>query len=136
MRYIIFTFLICSTMLNALDFNIDKIVKKIDKVKNNIEKTYDLDYNVYDPFATAKPLLRHKSRATKKKRRVRPIVIQTILNHKVFINRHWYRVGDFVQGVKIKAINNKNIVVLKNNRKKTIYIKPKKNFLQIKEIIQ
>jgi len=137
MKYLIFFLFTTTLYLNASDFSIDKIVKKIDSVQKTVQKSPTLDYKVYDPFATAKPILKQKSKTVKivKNIKAKPILIQTIFNHKVLINGHWYRVGDKVYGATIVTIAKKNIILLKNNVKRTIYMRNKKKIIQTKEII-
>ena len=118
----------------AKDIDVNQISKKIDVIKNSTKITAKLDYDIYDPFATAKPILKHKKK--KKTVKKRKIHIKTILNNRVFINRRWYNVGEIIYGYKIKSINSNYIVVLKHGERKRVYKYKKKNFIHTKELIK
>ncbi|MEA2099025.1 MAG: hypothetical protein U9P72_02745 [Campylobacterota bacterium] len=126
------------SIVNAIEIN--KIAPKINTLKNNKKISDIIDYEVYDPFATAKPLLIEKKIVEKKviKRVIKqnPIIIQTILNHKVLINNRWYSAGDIVQGRKIKSIRKDAIIVIENNKWVKIALKKNRNIINIKEVIQ
>ncbi len=123
------------TLVNAL--NIDNISKRIDIINKQKEISSKIDYNVYDPFASAKPIISESKKIEEiEPIIILPIIVQTILNNKVLINGKWHKTGDTVQGSVIKQINQKYIVVLRNKKKTLLTIKSNKSIIKTKEIIQ
>jgi hypothetical protein len=124
----IFTFI----TLYSSTIDVTPISKKIDALKNYKKSSATLDYNVYDPFSSAKPLL-----ATKEKKLVttvkHSIVIQTILNNKVFIDGKWFGVGSRIHGSTITAINANSISIIREGKYSIIALKSRKNIIQTKE---
>lgn len=137
MRLIILLLISSALFSNGVD--VKKIAKKIGLLKNHIRISKEIDYKVYDPFAKAKPILLKKiTKDTKvvKRKRKRPIIIQTILNKKAFINNRWFGVGDRVFGYLIKSIKRDAIFILKNHKWVKISMKKRKNIVTVKEIIK
>jgi len=124
-------------LLFASSTNIDKLSKKIDILNNDKKISSKLEYTIYDPFASAKPII-SEAKGIKEIEPiiVLPIIVQTILNHKVLINNKWYKTGDIVQNGLIKEIHQKYIVVFKNKKKTFITIKSKKSIFTTKEITE
>lgn len=115
----------------AQDINIEELAKRIDNLESSTKLSKNLDYKVYDPFATAKPILK-QSQIIKKKYHQK-ILLQTILNDKVFIQNRWYTKGDAIQGYKIKQIFKNSVLLCKNNKCKKTYQKTSKNLLTIED---
>lgn len=112
--------------------NVDKVVKNIANIKKSIQISARLDYNVYDPFASAKPILIQKKKDIIKKLPIsRSITIQTILNKKVLINNRWFSVGDRVNGGLIKSIDKNYIIMIKNKKWIKVATKRKKRVINI-----
>ena len=113
--------------------DVDKVVKNIANIKKSIHISATLDYNVYDPFATAKPIIIQKKKDIIKKLPVsRSVTIQTILNKKVLINNRWFSVGDRVDGGLIKSIHKDYIIIIKNKKWIKVATKRKKKLIYIK----
>lgn len=116
---------------NTID--VDKVVKNIANIKKSIQISAILDYNVYDPFATAKPIIIQKKRDLIKRLPVsRSIKIQTILNKKVLINNRWFSAGDKVDGSVIKSIHKNHIIIIKDKKWMKVTTKRKKKLIYIK----
>jgi hypothetical protein len=131
MRIILSALLTFMTLYsNTID--VTSISKKIDDLKNNKKSSATLDYRVYDPFYTAKPLLATKERKPTNTAK-RPIVLQTILNHKVLIDGRWYGVGDHVHGARITAIKENTITLLSSGKHVVISLRTRKNIIKTKE---
>jgi len=108
-------------------------VKNIANLKNSINISAKLDYNVYDPFASAKPILIKKEKDFLKKIPISDVIkIQTILNKKVLIKNRWFSVGDKINNNLIKHIKKDYIVVLNNKKWMKITTQRKKKLIYIK----
>jgi len=130
-KYIILIFFLpIIAFANKLD--LEKIVTKIKNLQNDTKISENVDYNVYDPFATAKPILIQKRKNRIKIHKNSSIIIQTILNKKVLVSGQWLKVGDKIQGAVIKTINKDNIVIFKNNKWMKVSFKRKKDIIKIK----
>jgi hypothetical protein len=119
MRFLIGFVVMLSSSLFCATFDIGYISKKIDAIENRPQISASIDYKVYDPFATAKPILKIK-KTPKAVKKFKPIIIQTILNRKVLVGNRWYRRGESINGKLIKAINPNSILV--SDGKKQILI--------------
>jgi len=114
--------------------DVDNVIKNIANIKKNIQISARLDYNVYDPFATAKPIIIQKKKDLIKRLPInRSIIIQTILNKKVLVNNRWFSVGDRVNGNKIKSINKNHIIIIKDKKWMKVTTKRKNKLISIKE---
>jgi hypothetical protein len=82
---LIFPFLLLSFFLNAQEFTIEEIAANINKIKTSNILSPRIEYELYDPFATAKPILKEKKVIHKSKPKA--IDPQTILNGEVFIEK-------------------------------------------------
>ena len=124
--------------LFGYNMDVQKISKQMDRLKDYRKVVLTLDYNVYDPFATAKPILKQKKYNKVKKHYKRSIKLQTILNNRVLIKNRWYGVGDSISGYKIiKIEEKKGILLYKDGKSKQVLFKKKKDFIHItKEIVQ
>lgn len=131
MRTIYALALLSLNFLYAQDVNVEELAKRIDKLETSTTLSQNLDYKVYDPFETAKPILEQKQIIRKKHNRA--IVIQTVLNDRIFIQHKWYSKGDTVQGYKIKQIFHNSAQFCKNKKCKIIYQKSRKNLLKIED---
>lgn len=123
------------SMLFADTMDIKKIVQKIETVKN-FKIPDGVPYKVYDPFESAKPILKRSSHPSYHHVKRGAIVIETILNHRAFIRGAWYKRGDFIYGAKILQVSQHGVVVEKGSVKRFIPLKKGKNFIKIKEYIQ
>jgi len=132
--------LITPIFIFANDIKINNIAPKINTLKNSVKISETIDYDVYDPFLTAKPLLIKEKKVIKKKIKQvikqNPIIIQTILNNKVLIHNKWYGAGDKVHGIRIKSIRKDAIIVIKNNRWTKINLRKNRNIITTKEATQ
>ncbi len=121
------------------DLEINKIAPKINTLKNSVKLSENVDYDVYDPFAPAKPLVIKEKKVIKRviKHTIKqnPIIIQTILNNKVLINNRWYSAGDIIDGKRIKDVRKDAIIIIDNNKWVKINLKRNKNIIKIKEVL-
>jgi len=135
--------MIIPILVIANNIEINKIAPKIKTFKNSEKISDTIDYDVYDPFATAKPIVIkvNKEKKVVKKRikhivKQNPIIIQTILNNKALINNRWYGAGDKIQGKRIKSVRKDAIIVIDNNKWVKITLKRNKSIIEIKEVSQ
>ena len=132
MRTALFLILLSAITVSAETLDVSHISNKIDTVQQTKKTSPTLDYNVFDPFAKAKPLLAKKG--TKPVVNTsRPIIVQTILNNHALIDGRWVDVGGHVHGATIKAINQNNIIVSKDQKQITIPLRRKKSIIKTKE---
>ena len=122
--------LLIASLLSAMQ--ISDIIKTIDKLNDLTAISSKLDYEVYDPFASAKPILKTKNISKKTLKHSNPIVIQTILNNRVFISGKWYNVGDKVRDFKIQNIRSDSIELSKDATIKIIRLDATKSILKTK----
>ena len=110
MKIILICFLIVLN-IDANSFDMKDITKKIEDIEVS-DNTYDkINYEIYDPFAVAKPIMKKNGVQKRTVVSIPYIRLQTVLNARVFMNNSWYDVGDKIQGYKVKSIH-KNFVVL------------------------
>ena len=134
MKYLYIIILVLPLALFGYGVDVNKISKQIDRLKSSKRVSASLDYDVYDPFATAKPLLKQKQ-IKHRKHHKKVIRFQTILNDMVLIKNRWYRVGDKVYGYKITKIGRDSILISKKGKIRRISGAKKKEFIQVtKEI--
>jgi len=130
-RFVFITFFLPLLGFSS-EIDVKKIVKKIEMLQHNKNISSKIHYNVYDPFATAKPILKQKNNTPIKLHKDSSITIETILNNKVLIAGKWLSVGDKINGATIKSINKNNIIIYKNNRWIKVSFKRKKDIINIK----
>jgi len=132
MKIVVLLIILTLSLLYSATIDVTPISKKIDLLKNRKKSPATLNYNVYDPFSTAKPLL-----ATKEKKPVvitkRPIIVQTILNKKALIDGRWYGVGSKVHAATITAIKENSITIHSGEKYSVIALKSRKNIIKTKE---
>jgi len=138
MKYLYSIIFLLPVVLFGYNIDVQKISKQMDRLKDHRKVVLTLDYNVYDPFATAKPILKQKKYNKAKKHYKKSIKLQTILNNRVLIKNRWYGVGDSISGYKIVKIEQKKgILLYKDGKSKQVFFKKKKDFIHItKEIVQ
>lgn len=131
MKIIIFyIFIFFSVSLCA--FDVESIIKKIENMEAS-NNTYDkINYEIYNPFATAKPIVKKSTTSEIVMSRPFPIVLKTILNEKAFINNHWYSVGDVFREYKIQAIHKSLVVLAKESELKIINMNALQSKINIK----
>jgi len=129
----IITFLmICSLSLLAID--ITSIIETIDKMNTSTKISKKIEYDLYDPFASAKPILNKKENTLDKTGGIlSPIILQTILNNRAFIDGKWYNEGDKVREYNIETINSDSVVLRKKMKKTTLKLKMIESILRMKE---
>ncbi len=129
-----FFLLVFSITILSGSIDIAKLSKKIDDIDAMSRLSLRMDYDIYDPFAKAKPLINRSS----KKRIVysKAIKIQTILNDRVLINNKWFSVGDKVFNAKIKNIRKKSITILKNRKLIRLHLRRIKDIIKTEELIK
>jgi len=130
--YFLLIFLFIDIVANSVD--VGKLSKKIDSINQKSNKLLKIDYDVYDPFARAKPLVNKKSR--KKIIYTRAIKIQTILNNRVLISGKWFSKGDTVYNAKIKEIKKSSILILRDGKWTTLHLKNRKSIIKTKEVLK
>jgi len=113
---------------------ITDIIDSIDKMNSSVQIPKKIEYNVYDPFSSAKPILNTKHN-TKLKTNIilQPIILQTILNNRAFVDGKWYNKGDKVRDYKIEMVNSDSVILVKNFKKTIIRIKKIERILKMKE---
>ena len=130
MKILISLFISFMMLHGAVDVHL--IAKKIDDLKRDNILSSEVDYKVYDPFRRAKPLL-----AKKKKvhvvRKPKPIVVETILNNRAWVDGRWVQKGSKINGAKVKAVKKNAIIVSYDNKDVIIPVKRGKSFLKLKE---
>jgi hypothetical protein len=136
MKYLTLFIFFLSSSLFAGDFDVSKIVEKVRNIKKSNQLSPILEYKVYDPFATAKPILKEKKIKVIHKPKEQSIIPQTILNGEVFIDKKWYATGDIIRGYKIKNIGTKSILLYKNGIYKKCSLKSSNNIVKFEEKIQ
>jgi len=121
-----------SIVLYAIE--ITDIIDSIDKMNSSVQIPKKIEYNVYDPFSSAKPILNTKHN-TKLKTNIilQPIILQTILNNRAFVDGKWYNKGDKVRDYKIEMVNSDSVILVKNFKKTIIRIKKIERILKMKE---
>jgi len=119
--------------LTAKDVDIAPIIAKIDALKHEKKTSPTLSYRLYDPFAKAKPLLATKQQPPLRKKSIRPIIVQTILNRRALIDGKWFGVGSRIHGHTITAVKAHHIVVATGTTTRTIPIKTGKRIIMTKE---
>ena len=129
----LFYIMLIALPLCAKDVDITSISEKIDALKQSKSTSPVLNYTLYDPFATAKPLLAAKQKPPLIKKRIRPIIVQTILNHRALIDGKWLRVGSSIYGGTISAIEQQHIVVTRGGKTITVPLKTGKRIIKTKE---
>ena len=129
----IITFLmICSLSLLAID--ITSIIETIDKMNSSTKISKKIEYDLYDPFASAKPILNKKENTLDKTNDIfSPIILQTILNNRAFIDGKWYNEGDKVREYNIETIDSDSVVLRKKMKKTTLKLKMIESILRMKE---
>ncbi len=132
MKYLFYIMLIVIP-IGANDIDITPISEKIEALKQSKKTSPVLDYTLFDPFATAKPLLAAKQKPPLIKKRFRPIIVQTILNHRALIDGKWLRVGSSVYGGTISAIEQHRIIVKRGGKTITVPLKTGKRIIKTKE---
>ena len=131
---------LCSLVLfyvHAYAMEVENIAKKIKEIEVS-SSTYDkIDYEMYDPFVIAKPLMKKSN--IKEQEATLPFevevqtTLQAILNERAFINNHWYSVGDKVVGYRVKFIDKYFVTLEKNSMDKTITLEDSKMIIKTKE---
>jgi len=125
---------IFSSIVSATD--IEDIIKSIQKINSDkaIKIPKSIKYDIYDPFSSAKPILNAENKQQKKQtNELSPIILQTTLNHRAFIDGKWYNKGEIVRGYKIQKISKDSVVLVKHSKIKVISIYSVKNILEMKE---
>ncbi len=125
--------LLSAAKLIAVNLDITPIVHKIDSLQQSRQTSPTVDYDVFDPFAKAKPLLAQKKQPPITKKRIRPIIVQTILNRRALIDGKWYAVGSRIYGSTVTAVKQNHIVLAKNGKTVTIPLKTGKRIIITKE---
>lgn len=127
---IIYVLIFFSILLYA--FDVESITKKIENMEAS-SNTYDkINYQIYNPFATAKPIVKKSVTSEIVMSRPFPIVLKTILNEKAFINDRWYSVGDVFREYKIQAILKSLVVLAKESELKIINMDVSQSKINIK----
>ncbi len=105
-------------------------------LKNKIEKLIEppqsktIVYVKYNPFKT---LQKGMKKVFNKKIYDKTFYVMSILNNRVFINSHWYNVGDKVNGYKIIQIKNNSILAKKRNKIIKYKLKRQNKILKIED---
>jgi len=119
-------FLIFSIVLSLYA---EDLTSRTQKLIEPIEKTLVTKVK-YDPFKKGQEVVQ---KVMNKKEVESSLYITSILNNRVFVNSHWYKVGDKVNGYKIIQINN-NDILAKNSKKVVKFgIKRRKNIVKVED---
>jgi len=131
MKFIIY-WMIFSLSLFAMD--ISNIIDSIDRMNTSAKIPKKIEYNLYDPFSSVKPNLNTKNDTSEKIATIlEPIILETILNNRAFIDGKWYNKGDKVREFKLITINSDSVVLIKDLKKTTLRLKKIENILKMKE---
>ena len=120
--------------MSLFAIEIEGIIKSIDKINSSVKIPKKVQYDLYDPFSSAKPILNTKNDLNNNIVSVKkPLILQTILNNRAFIDGKWYNEGDKVRHYYIKSINSDSLVLSQGKKIKTIRLTKIKNILNMKE---
>jgi len=124
--------MILSLSLFAID--ITDIIDSIERMNSSTKIPKKIEYNIYDPFSDAKSILIVKNNNDKKiSSSLKPIILQTILNNRAFIDGKWYNEGDEIRKYKIKSIGSDSVVLVKNAINTTLRLNMIESILEMKE---
>ncbi len=84
----------------------------------------------YDPFQRGQEVVK---KAFENKQQEKTFNIISILNNRVFVNSHWYSVGDKVNGYKIIQIGEKSILAKNSEKIVKIGIKRRDNIVKVED---
>ena len=119
--FLIFTMVI-SIYAQDLKSRIEKLITPLETKK--------IVYIKYDPFQKAQVVVQE---AIEQKTQENTFYIMSILNNRVFVNSHWYSVGDEVNGYKILQIR-KDSVLAKNSEKVVKFgVKRRNNIVKVED---
>ena len=123
-----------SFSLSLFAIDIADIIDSIDRMNTSAKIPKKVQYHVYDPFSGAKPMVDSKNNTLEKTSIViEPVILQTILNNRAFIDGKWYNKGDKVREFELVAINSDSVVLMKNSKKTILRLKIIENILEMKE---
>ena len=119
--FLIFTMVI-SIYAQDLKSRIEKLITPLETKK--------IVYIKYDPFQKAQVVVQE---VIEQKPQENTFYIMSILNNRVFVNSHWYSVGDEVNGYKILQIR-KDSVLAKNSEKVVKFgVKRRNNIVKVED---
>ncbi len=137
-RLYIFFMIILPLSLYSTSLSHKEITKMVEKIKEERGGIgLDVLDNTPNPFAIEKEIIEMPKEVKIKKAKVEKIKefykLTAILNHKAFINRKWYGVGDKIGSYRVNSIGNRS-VILKNvgEIKKLVIEEIKKKFKMFK----
>jgi hypothetical protein len=84
----------------------------------------------YDPFQKGQEVVK---KAFETKSQEKTLSVTSILNNKVFINSHWYSVGDEVNGYKIIQIREESVLAKNSEKVVKFGIKRRDNIVKVED---
>jgi len=122
MKLVLILVMVVSLYAQDLKTRIEKLV--IPPIKTKTVKVK------YDPFQKGQEVVR---KTFESKPQDKTFHVMSIFNNKVFVDSHWYRVGDEVNGYKILQIR-ENSVLAKNSGKVVKFgIKRRDNIVKVED---
>ncbi|WP_201352410.1 hypothetical protein [Hydrogenimonas urashimensis] len=116
----------------ASGIDVGTIVKKFEKVGAwRLPPTPD--YEVYDPFKRAEPLMKKSGPRVPPKVRRTTIRVTAVMNDKAFVNGRWVGKGSRVGSYRIIDVRADGIVVKEGNKRLLLPLKRERKLLQIKD---
>ncbi len=130
----LFLILLIGVSVAVAEVDVHKIAKKIDALHADKSLQMGVSYKVYDPFQRAKPLLAKKEKPAIIIKKRKKIKVETILNHKAWVDGKWLKKGDIINGAKVLAIKNDAIIILYDTKQVRIPLHQRTNILISKEV--
>ena len=103
------------------------LAKEEDEILKILNKTYKKrivpypNYDIYDPFQKAMPVIKKAKRVKIKPIPTKPKV-KAIINNSAYIDGKWREVGDNIRGYKLVKINSTSVVLELGDKNITIPI--------------
>lgn len=123
---IFYVVLLCAiTIIPAFS---EDLQQKVDKLKE-LPKEGNIVLVTYDPFKRGEEIV---LKTIELKKQDNSLNIISIMNNRVFIDSHWYSVGDEVRGYKILQINALNVLAKNDDKVVKLGIKKSSKLLKIR----
>ncbi len=127
------TVIVLLTLSCAFSQDINKILKKIEKLKTFSKTERKIEIS-YDPFFPTKKKKVKKKRKIIKKRT--PLKLKAILNKEALINGKWLKEGSRVGNYKIIKIEEQRVWLKRGQKTILLKLYKKPSLLKVKEIVR
>lgn len=120
--------------LNIVIIHAELSVKQINMMAQQIQKKRGgmVLKSIQNPFFIAKKP-KPKITLVSKKKRQKPLVLHAILNQKAYINGKWRKIGETIEGYRLKYIGKKGVILVNADQvKKLFFYKKTKNRIKLK----